>query len=161
MKVILSKDNTAKETDSFWGRSGSGIQTKNGIQYLGMSPRKNSIADLVEKLHRARPYIFKKKTPYPGAYPLNFSPYHLAGQFSLNNAVNLTPAEVYSDCQLLRKFVPEEFPSHYFDEEGCAEESSTKHPNLPVPYCCRRRDSSSRSLSRQTTKQQVVHGSRA
>ena len=148
MKTGISKEKLAIETDSVLshsGRIGSNSDIRKDIDALPNSV--SDITDMVKKLHRARPYIFKKKTPPPGAYPKPFSPFQLASHFALNNAVALTPAEVYSDCKLLKTCIKREFSSQYFDEEGYAEES-VKPPKPQVQYCCPRRTSSSRYSSR-------------
>jgi hypothetical protein len=152
-KTMLSKETPAQESNLISSHSGSGFGSSSDVQtVLDLSPKHiPNVVDLVKKSHRARPYIFKKKAPHPGAYPLNFSPYQMASHYALDNAVNLTPAEVYSDSKILRQFVTQEFPSHYFDEKGCAEDSTKLHSKLretAPSYCCPRRDSFSRYSSR-------------
>jgi hypothetical protein len=146
---MLSKGTSAQEPDSVASHLyGSGIRSNSDIREVvdNLPNSASNVADLVKKLHRARPYIFKKKTPLPGAYPLNFSPYQLASHHPSKNAVNLTPAEVYSDCKLLVTCIKTDFPSNYFDEEGCTEHSM-KPPKPQAPICCPRRDSATRDSS--------------
>ena len=71
----------------------------------------------------AKPYVFKKKVPLPGAYPLNFSPYRLSTLTTSTNAVRLTPAEIYSDCIEIYQAMKNEFSSEYFAEEGSTDAS--------------------------------------
>jgi hypothetical protein len=83
--------------------------------------------------YRAKPYLFKKRIPIAGAYPPNYSPYRLSNLHALNNAVKLTPAEVFSDCKLLRQGILKEFPSQYFEEleGGYPMEDSNKTSSKP------------------------------
>jgi hypothetical protein len=79
----------------------------------------------------SRPYVFKKKAPPPGSYPANFSPYRLSVSSSSNNAVRLTPAEVYYDCKKMHQAIKDAFSSEYFAEEGG---TGTSQPEtLPSP----------------------------
>ena len=80
-----------------------------------------------DKPKLAKPYVFKKKVPLPGAYPLNFSPYRLSNLTTSTNAVRLTPAEIYSDCKEIHQAMKNEFASEYFAEEG----STDKSPAAP------------------------------
>jgi hypothetical protein len=147
MKLIPSKEPPAQETYSGLSHSGLGVGSNGDGKARDYSPNiVPEVIDLVQKSHKARPYIFKKKAPYPGAYPLNFSPYQLASHHHvLNNAVNLTPAELFNDCRILKKCIAQEFPSHYFDEEGYREDSPKAQSR---PHCCTRRVSSTRYSSR-------------
>jgi hypothetical protein len=105
-------------------------------------------AQQAKNSYKAKPYLFKKRTPIAGAYPSNYSPYRLASQHALNTAVKLAPAEVFSDCKLLRQGILQEFPSKYFEEPEAGyhdmEDSIKTYCKPPTTNYSQRRVSSSR-----------------
>jgi hypothetical protein len=107
-------------------------------------------AEQARNSYRAKPYLFKKKIPQAGEYPQNYSPYRLASIHALNNAVKITPAEVFSDFKLLRQGFLQEFSSQYFEEGGlCDMEDHTKKCfKSHTSSFGQRRVSSSRHFSR-------------
>jgi hypothetical protein len=60
-------------------------------------------------------YSFKKRTPLPGAYPKNFSPYILTNS-SAPRAVHLTRTEIKNDLCSIQQAIAHESRSQYFDE---------------------------------------------
>lgn len=85
---------------------------------------KKPLIPIKGKIPAVRTYCFKKKKPFPGAYPLHFSPYKLANS-SNPRAVSLSSSEIQKDLFMISQKTAIEFSSQYFDEVSVKSEHSS------------------------------------